>query len=138
MFDSSMSVVLPIEKADEFMNLFYPNNMDGFNVEDRDEIESYDNKHGLAFRCISFQPRISLSDDIVAGLGTCEKSLEAVCREYGVKRLTMYRVDGYYEESVTYDKKNGVKYQDRDAFPMPQDDTLGEEETLDESEAEAE
>lgn len=137
MFDSSMSVVLPIEKADEFMDLFYPNNMDGFNVEERDEIESYDNEHGLAFRCISFQPRIGLMDDIVMGLGTCEKSLETVCREYGVKRLTMYRVDGHYEEYVTFDKKNGLKYQDRDGFPMPEDDALGDDETLEESEAEA-
>ncbi len=136
MFDSSMSVVLPIEKADEFMDLFYPNNMDGFNIEDRDTIESYNNEHGLAFRYINFQPRISLLDDMVSGLGTREMSLEAVCREYGVKRLTMCRINESCEESITYDKKNGVKYQDRSAFPMPQDDTLGEEETLDESEAE--
>lgn len=138
MLDSSMAVVLPIEKADEFMSLFYPNNMDGFNVEEREEIDSYDNKHGLAFRCISFQPRIALLDDIVSGLGTCEMSLEAVCRKYEVKRLTMYRVDRDYEESITYDKKNGVKYQDRSAFPSPETEYLDDDEVLDESEAEAE
>lgn len=139
MFDSRMSVVLPEEKADEFMNLFYPNNMDGFNVEDRDEQESYNNEHGLAFRSISFEPRTGLLYDMVYGLGTREMSLKNVCQAFGVKRLTMYRLDtnSGYEESVTYDKKNGVKYQDRDAFPMPEDDTLGEEETLDENEAEA-
>ncbi len=140
MFDSRMSVVLPEEKADEFIDLFYPNNMDGFNVEEREEHDSYTNSHGLALRNIGFQPRTGLLYDLVYGLGTREMSLKAVCQKYGVKRLTMYRLDtdSGYEESVTYDKKNGVTYQDRNAFPLPENEYLDEEETIDDKEVEAE
>lgn len=62
MSDADMSVVLPTENVKDFMKLFEPNNTDGFNVQECEETESYDNAHGVSLRVINFQPAFDLYD----------------------------------------------------------------------------
>ena len=136
MCDANISVVLPTENADRFVELFKPNNTEGFCVQESEELDSYSNSHGVSLRKINFQPQFELYDMVYGE--PRERSLKRICEEFGVKRLIMHKIepDSGHEESVTYDKKNGVQYQSRDAYPSPEDEYLDNEETIDDSEAE--
>ena len=138
MSDADMSVVLPTENVEEFMKLFASNNTDGFNVQEFEETDSYDNAHGLSLRVINFQPAFDLYD-MAYGIFARERALKNVCEKFGVKRLIIHKssVGSGEEESITYSKKNGLAYQHREDYPSPYDECLGEDETM-ESEAEAE
>lgn len=139
MSDADMSVVLPTENVKEFMRLFEPHNTDGFNVQECEETDGYDNANGLSLRVVNFQPNFDLYD-MAYSVFARERALKNVCEKLGVKRLIMHKsaVGSGEEESITYDKKNGLKYRNREAFPMPEDEYLDEDETMNENEAEAE
>jgi len=138
MSDADMSVVLPTKNVEEFMKLFEPHNTDGFNVQECEQTDSYNNAHGLSLRVINFQPNFDLHD-IAYSIFARERTLKNVCEKYGVKRLMM-RKSGFgsgEEEYVSYDQKNGLQYESRVNFPSPNDEYLDDDETL-ESEVEAE
>lgn len=138
MSDADMAVVLPTANADEFLKLFEKNNTDGFGVQESEETERYCNSHGLTFCLLNFQPNFELYDMVYSATDR-EKSLKAICERFGVKRLTlMNQPFGGREESVTYNKKNGLDYQSRDYFPLPSNEYLDEDEMIEDKEAEAE
>lgn len=139
MSDADMAVVLPTANADEFLKLFEKNNTDGFGVQESEETERYCNSHGLTFCLLNFQPNFELYDMVYSATDR-EKSLKAICERFGVKLLTMLMNQpfGGREESVTYNKKNGLDYQSRDYFPLPSNEYLDEDEMIEDKEAEAE
>lgn len=139
MNDANMSVVLPTKNADSFMELFAPHNTEGFNVQECEETDRYDNAHGVSLRVVNFQPNFDLYD-MIYGVYTREHSFRAVCERFGVKRLIAHKMesDSGDEESVTYDNITGVQYNCREAYPSPDDEFLDDKETIEEAEAEAE
>ncbi len=139
MSDADMAVVLPTKNADEFLKLFEANNPEGFGIQECEETERYSNSHGLTLCMLNFQPNFELYDMVYSATDR-EQSLKAICERYGVKRLTMLMNQpfGEREESVTYSKKNGLDYQSRNYYPLPSNEYLDEDETINESEAEAE
>jgi hypothetical protein len=137
--DADKAVVLPTANVDEFLKLFEKNNADGFGVQEIEETERYSNSHGLTFCLLNFQPNFELYDMVYSATDR-EKSLKAICERYGVKRLTMFMNQPFCEreESVTYNKKNGLDYQSRNYFPLPCNEYLDEDEMIEEKEEEAE
>lgn len=145
--ESEMSVILPTENADKFARLFITN--DTKNEEKHfarcflGNIERENNKHGLTRLFIQFDAAWSIHSCMVEGYpqetnGVCP-TLEEVCKKLNVKRLiAKSREPGIgFEESVSYDKENGLTEESHDLYAEPFYDELDEDETLEDTEMEA-
>ena len=131
---SEMSVVLPTENADKFEKLFITNDI---KEQDRyfarcflGNVERQENKHGLARLLIQFDAAWSLHSCMIDGYpqesnGNCP-TLES--REPGIG----------FEESVSYDRGNGLMEESHDLFAEPAYDKLEDDETMEDKEVEAE
>ncbi len=145
---SEMSVVLPTENADKFEKLFITNDI---KEQDRyfarcflGNVERQENKHGLARLLIQFDAAWSLHSCMIDGYpqesnGNCP-TLEEICKELKVKRLlAKSREPGIgFEESVSYDRGNGLMEESHDLFAEPAYDKLEDDETMEDKEVEAE
>lgn len=139
---SKMSVVLPTESADAFSSLFIAKE----NNENKDRyfarcflhnVERENNSHGLTRLYIQFDAAWSLYSCLIDGYpqeskGTCP-TLEDICNEMKVKRLTASsREPGIgFEESIQFDKENGLTVESHELFDQPFDDYLDDDETMD-------
>ncbi len=146
--ESEMSVVLPTENADKFAALFIT---DDTKDEDRhfarcflSKLEREENKHGLTRLFIQFDAAWSIHSCMVNGYpqesnGKCP-TLEEACNEFKVKRIiAKSREPGIgFEESVSYDRNDGLTEESHDLYDEPFYDELDDDETIDDSEAEAE
>ena len=142
--ESEMSVILPTGNADKFAGLFITNDT---KAEERHfarcflgNIEREDNKHGLTRLFIQFDAAWSIHSCMVEGYpqetnGVCP-TLEEVCKELNVKRLIAKSQEPGigFEESVSYDKENGLTEESHDLYAEPIYDELDEDERLADSE----
>lgn len=146
--ESEMSVVLPTENADKFEKLFITDN-----TQDADRyfarcflgnISRQENKHGLTRLLIDFDAAWSIHSCMIDGYpqesnGKCP-TLEAVCKELNVKRLIAKSREPLmgFEETVTYDRESGLSSESHVIFAEPCNDELGDDETMEDNQAEAE
>ena len=107
-------------------------------------MERQENKHGLARLLIQFDAAWSLHSCMIDGYpqesnGNCP-TLEEICKELKVKRLlAKSREPGIgFEESVSYDRGNGLMEESHDLFAEPAYDKLEDDETMEDKEVEAE